>query len=315
MTREPSSPESDVEQILTPPTRDLGDGFTVRRALPSTQRRTIGPFVFFDQMGPAGLGIGAGLDVRPHPHIGLATLTYLFEGELLHRDSLGNVQLIRPSEVNWMIAGSGIVHSERTPAATRSMPSTLSGIQTWIGLPQREEQMAPQFMHHGAAELPQLEYPGVRLRLIAGTLEGARSPVQTLSPLVYADAELQPGSTLTLDTEHEERALFISVGTLEVERVSIEAGRMLVFRAGRRVLAHTRGGARVLLLGGAPLDGPRYVSWNFVASSREPIQRAAEDWRAGRRFGTVPGETDFIPLPETFSPPSNAPPASSVDHP
>lgn len=330
-----------VEQQLTPRERDLGGGFTVRRALPVPQRRTIGPFVFFDRMGPAGLEAGRGLDVRPHPHIGLATVTYLFEGSMLHRDSLGNAQLISPGEVNWMIAGRGIVHSERTPPEARRAPSRLSGIQIWVGLPRPDEEMPPLFTHHDAAQLPLLEHAGVRLRLILGTLAGARSPVQTLSPLFYADAQLAPGAMLELEAEHEERAVFVTEGSLHVEGEPFAAGRMLVLRSGRRVRlqaaqgampessataaaseapaaaasALAPGGARVLLLGGAPLDGARYVWWNFVASSRERIQRAGEAWRE-RRFDPVPGETEFIPLPDT-PPPAPIPQdvAKPVDYP
>jgi redox-sensitive bicupin YhaK (pirin superfamily) len=300
-----------VEQQIVPPARDLGDGFTVRRALPAPQRRTVGPFVFFDRMGPAGLGAGRGLDVRPHPHIGLATVTYLFEGSILHRDSLGTTQLIRPGEVNWMIAGRGIVHSERTPSEVRQGPSRLSGIQLWVGLPQREEQMPPLFSHHDAQQLPLLEHAGTRLRLILGTLGGASSPVQTLSPLFYADAQLAPGATLELEAEHPERALFITEGAVRVTGAvsgegpaageAFAAGQLLVLRTGCRVRlqapAQVAPGARVLLLGGAPLDGPRYVWWNFVASSRERVQRASEAWRAGR-FEPVPGDSEFIPLPD-----------------
>jgi redox-sensitive bicupin YhaK (pirin superfamily) len=291
-----------VEQQIAPRARDLGDGFTVQRTLPAGQRRTIGPFVFFDRMGPAGLGAGHGLDVRPHPHIGLATVTYLFEGAILHRDSLGTVQLIRPGEVNWMIAGRGIAHSERTPADVRQSPSRLSGIQLWVGLPRRDEQMEPRFAHHDAQQLPLLEHAGARVRLILGTLDGARSPVETLSPMCYADAQLQPEATFELDTEHAERALFLTEGALHVDGEHFEPGRLLVLRSGRRVRLRAAGGAkdgaRVLLLGGAPLDGPRYLWWNFVASSRERIQRASEAWSAGR-FGAVPGDSEFIPLPDT----------------
>lgn len=291
-----------IEQQIAPRTRDLGDGFTVQRALPARERRTIGPFVFFDRMGPAGFDPGRGLDVRPHPHIGLATVTYLFEGAILHRDSLGTTQLIRPGEVNWMIAGRGIAHSERTPVEVRHAPSRLSGIQLWVGLPRREEQMPPLFAHHGAQQLPLLEHAGARLRLILGTLGGAHSPVKTLSPMFYADAQLQPGATLELDAEHPERAIFICEGALRVDGVPFEAGRLLVLKPGGRVRLQAREdgstAVRALLLGGAPLDGPRYVWWNFVASSRERIERASEAWRSGR-FDAVPGDNEFIPLPET----------------
>lgn len=312
---EQAGEESAVELVLNAPMRDLGDGFTVQRALPAPQRRTVGPFVFFDSMGPHRFPAGGGLDVRPHPHIGLATVTYLFEGEILHRDSLGNAQVIRPGEVNWMIAGRGIVHSERTPQRTRADSSSLAGLQIWIGLPQREEQMPPHFAHHGAAELPQLEHAGVHLRLIAGTLAGARSPVQTLSPMFYADAQLDPGATVELDDEHAERAIFVSQGSVRIDGQPLDTGRMVVLRPARRVRAHAEHGARLLLLGGAPLDGPRYVWWNLVSSSRERIQRAAEDWRAGR-FDPVPEETEFIPLPDSPMPePQPRPVSRPVNYP
>jgi redox-sensitive bicupin YhaK (pirin superfamily) len=291
-----------VEEQIVPRARDLGDGFTVQRALPARQRRTIGPFVFFDRMGPAGFGPGHGLDVRPHPHIGLATVTYLFEGVILHRDSLGTVQLIRPGEVNWMIAGRGIAHSERTPVENRQSSSRLSGIQLWVGLPRRDEGMEPLFAHHGAQQLPLLEQGGARLRLILGTLGGARSPVETLSPMFYADAQLQPEATFELDAEHPERALLLTEGALHVDAEHFEPGQLLVLRAGRRVRLRAaggaKGGARLLLLGGTALDGPRYLWWNFVASSRERIQRASEAWSAGR-FEAVPGDSELIPLPDT----------------
>jgi hypothetical protein len=293
------SPAAAIEQLISPPPHDLGDGFVVHRALPAPQRRTLGPFVFFDSMGPASFAPGRGLDVRPHPHIGLATVTYLFDGEILHRDSLGNVQLIRPGEVNWMIAGRGIVHSERTPPAARTAGTRLAGLQLWVALPRAEEEMPPAFSHHETHQLPLLEHDGVRLRLIAGTLAGARSPVPALSPLFYADAQLQPGAVLALAPEHQERGFYLSNGSVQLEGRTIGPGPLVVLRAGETLrLEAGAQGARILLLGGAPLDGHRTVWWNFVASSRERVQRAAEDWRAGR-FAPVPEETEFIPLPES----------------
>jgi redox-sensitive bicupin YhaK (pirin superfamily) len=304
----------EVADVIEPRSRDLGDGFFVRRALPSIQRRSIGPFVFFDQMGPADFRAGAGLDVRPHPHIGLATVTYLFSGEILHRDSLGTRQLIRPGEVNWMIAGRGIVHSERTPLP-RAHSSSLSGIQAWIGLPQHEEESPPRFTHHDERSLPQLDHAGVQLRLIAGTLYGLRSPVETLSTMFYADARLQPGAALTLDSEHAERALYVYEGALEIERQPFAAGRLLMLRSGQRVQALSREGARLLLIGGAPLDGARQVWWNFVSSSTERIQRAAEQWRSGG-FAPVPDDDEFIPLPDTPPPRVHTPePPRPVNYP
>jgi redox-sensitive bicupin YhaK (pirin superfamily) len=310
-----SNDATDVADIIEPRPRDLGNGFFVRRALPAIQRRSIGPFVFLDQMGPTEFDPGAGLDVRPHPHIGLATVTYLFGGEVLHRDSLGTCQVIRPAEVNWMIAGRGIVHSERTPTAARAHSSSLSGIQAWVGLPQHEEESPPRFAHHDADSLPQLEHDGLQMRLIAGTLAGLRSPVETLSSMFYADARLQPGATLTLDHEHAERALYVCQGALEIERQSFGTDRLLVLRSGRRVQALSRDGARLLLLGGAPLDGARQVWWNFVSSSPERIQRAAEQWRQGG-FARVPDDDEFIPLPDTPPPGARtAEPPQPVNYP
>lgn len=289
-----------LEALIVPPTRDLGDGFQVRRALPAGARRSVGPFVFFDQMGPAMLGPGRGLDVRPHPHIGLATLTYLFEGEILHRDSLGTVQPIRPGEVNWMVAGSGIVHSERTPQPLRESGSRLFGIQTWIALPRAHEETEPAFTHHGAGELPARREQGSRIRLAAGTLYGERAPVRVFSDLFYADAELQPGARLVLPAEHEERAAFVVEGALQVsgEGRGFQPGELLVFKPDvSLVLQAGEAPTRLILFGGAPLDGPRYVWWNFVSSSKERIERAASDWEGGR-FAGVPGDEEFIPLPE-----------------
>ena len=290
---------AELESVIMPRTRDLGDGFEVRRALPSAQRRTVGPFVFFDQMGPVMLLAGRGLDVRPHPHIGLATVTYLFEGEILHRDSLGSRQPIVPGDVNWMTAGSGIAHSERTDPGLRIHNNRLFGIQSWVALPQAAEEVAPSFVHHPRASLPLLDDGGVRLRLIAGTGWGLVAPVAVSSPLFYADTVLAPGATVPLPDEHEERAAYVLDGEVEVAGDRFQPGRMLVFRA-RDHLALRAGpkGARLLLLGGAPMDGPRYLFWNFVASSPERIEQAKADWNAGR-FRKVPGdEAEFIPLPE-----------------
>jgi redox-sensitive bicupin YhaK (pirin superfamily) len=294
------------EAIIVPRTRDLGEGFEVRRVLPSAQHPTVGPFVFFDQMGPTVLRAGAGLDVRPHPHIGLATVTYLFDGEILHRDSLGTVQPIRPGAVNWMTAGRGIVHSERTPPELRASGTPLSGIQTWVGLPRHLEEVEPAFAHHGREELPMLDGEGKRVRLIVGELYGSRSPVAVSSDMFYADAALDEGARLELPTGHEERAVYIAEGRIMISGNSFEAGRMLVFRRGSPVTLSATGPARLLLLGGAPLDGPRHLWWNFVSSSTERIEQAKADWREGR-FAMVPGETDFIPLPDEAAAPTGHP--------
>jgi redox-sensitive bicupin YhaK (pirin superfamily) len=271
----------------------------VRRALPAKERQVVGPFIFFDQMGPGEFLVGRGLDVRPHPHIGLSTVTYLFEGEILHRDSLGPHQPIVPGDVNWMTAGRGIAHSERTGQAPRVHGSRLVGIQSWVALPKTAEETAPAFVHHPGTSPPVIEDGGVRLRLIAGEAWGPASPVAVVSPLFYADAVLAPGSVLPLPDQHEERAAYVLDGEAEVAGGRFSPGRMLVFRAGDRLAlrAGTRG-ARLLLLGGAAMDGLRYLFWNFVSSSRERIEQAKADWKTGR-FAKVPGDaTEFIPLPE-----------------
>ena len=288
---------SEVEMAIAPRSRDLGDGFQVGRVLPFAKRRMVGPFVFFDAMGPARFEAGRGLDVRPHPHIGLSTLTYLFEGEILHRDSLGNVQPIRPGEANWMTAGSGIAHSERSDAAARQKPARLFGVQSWVALPRRDEETMPSFSHHAKAALPLLEGEGKSVRLIAGSFLGRRSPIEVFSPLFYADAVLGPGTRLQLPAEHEERAAYLVDGNIVLGGQSCAPRQLLVFRPGAEIVLAAPDGARLMLLGGAPLDGPRHIWWNFVSSSRERIEAAKADWRAGR-FGAVIGDADFIPLPE-----------------
>ena len=292
----------ELETVVVTRVRDLVDGFKVRRVLPSARRRMVGPFIFLDQMGPEILSAGRGLDVAPHPHIGLATVTYLFAGELLHRDSLGTVQSIRPGEVNWMTAGRGIAHSERTPPRLRAAASDLFGIQSWVALPAREEESEPAFAHHGAGQLPVIEGEGLRVRLIAGSLYGGRSPVRTLSEMFYADAELGGGARLMVPAEHEERAAYVVEGavTLPGDGGTFEAGQLLAFRPGAEITleAPESSPARVMLLGGEPLEGGRHIWWNFVNSSPERIEQAKEDWKAGR-FAPVPEETEFIPLPES----------------
>ena len=285
-----------IDLRITPRIRDLGDGFTVRRALPDAQRRSIGPFVFFDQMGPVKMAAGSGLDVRPHPHIGLATVTYLFEGEILHRDSLGSVQPIRPGEVNWMIAGSGIAHSERTAPELRTAGPALSGVQTWVALPREQEECAPAFSHH--AELPLWEEGGVTLRVILGDLLGLSSPVPTLSPTIYADIAMQATRRFAVPAKHEERGLYVIEGRVAIGAQECEPGQLLVLTPGSEAIIQAQTAARLLVFGGAPLEGPRYVWWNFVSSRRDRIVQAAEDWKDGK-FAPVPGETEFIPLPES----------------
>lgn len=291
-----------LETVIVTRVRDLVDGFKVRRVLPAPRRRMVGPFIFLDQMGPEILRAGSGLDIAPHPHIGLATVTYLFEGELLHRDSLGTVQPIAPGEVNWMTAGSGIAHSERTPQEARPRGASLYGIQSWVALPQRAEETAPAFAHHGSDELPFVEGEGKRVRLIAGSLYGARSPVQTLSEMFYADVTLTKGARLPVPTGHEERAAYVVEGTVELlnDGGNFDAGQILVFKPGAEITlrAQRSADARLMLLGGEPLDGARHIWWNFVSSSQERIEQAKEDWKSGR-FAPVPEETERIPLPES----------------
>lgn len=285
-----------VELTIVPRQRDLG-GFEVRRVLPYAKRHMVGPFIFFDAMGPALFGAGHGIDVRPHPHIGLATVTYLFEGEILHRDSLGNVQPIRAGEVNWMTAGRGIAHSERSDAAVRQREQRLFGIQSWVALPRRDEETAPAFAHHGKPSLPLIEGEGKSVRLIAGTFQGKRSPVETLSPMIYAEAVLATGARLVFPGEHEERAAFLVEGKVALGDALYEPGQMLVFRPKAEIVLTAPAGARLMLLGGEPMDGPRHIWWNFVASDPERIEAAKRDWKAGR-FAPVIGDGEFIPLPE-----------------
>jgi redox-sensitive bicupin YhaK (pirin superfamily) len=289
-------PGAAVETVLVPRTSDLG-GFEVRRALPTRRRRTVGPFVFLDLMGPATFEAGRGLDVRPHPHIGLATVTWLLDGELLHRDSLGTVQPIRPGAVNWMTAGRGIVHSERTPEAARAGGGRLLGVQLWAALPARDEERAPAFAHVQAESLPLVEDGGASVRLGAGALLGARSPVATASDTIFADLALAPAARFEVPADHEERALLVVDGQVAEGDATFLPGQLLVLRPrARAVLTAAGGPARVVLLGGAALDGPRHVWWNFVSSSPERIEAAAADWAEGR-FPPVPGETESIPLP------------------
>jgi redox-sensitive bicupin YhaK (pirin superfamily) len=286
--------------VVVPRTHDLGDNFEVRRALPSRQRRMVGPFVFLDQMGPHIFSSGQGLDVRPHPHIGLATVTYLFDGEILHRDSLGSVQAIQPGDVNWMTAGRGIVHSERTSQEARLTESPLFGLQCWVALPQMHEETEPAFLHTAKAQLPLEKDKGVSARIIAGRFFGQRSPVPVLSDLFQVDMELQPGARIDIPADYPEQAIYIVQGTLDLGGDGLfEAGQLLVLKSGRNVTLQAAGPrpARFMLLGGEPMDSPRYLAWNFVSSSAERIEQAKEDWRL-QRFAGVPGETDFIPMPD-----------------
>jgi redox-sensitive bicupin YhaK (pirin superfamily) len=299
--KQPDTTESALEMIIETRARALVEGFKVRRALPSRGRRMVGPFIFLDQMGPEVLRAGKGLDVAPHPHIGLATVTYLFKGELLHRDSLGVIQPIRPGEVNWMTAGRGIAHSERTPQEMRRASSELFGIQSWVAFPTRYEETEPAFAHHGADKLPIIEGEGKHVRIICGSLYGSRSPVQTFSDMFYADITLEEGARLPVPVEHEERAAYVVEGSTALIPAggTFNAGQLIIFKPGEDIiLSAGASSARLMLLGGEPLDGKRHIWWNFVSSSRERIEQAKEDWREGR-FSPIPEETEFIPLPET----------------
>ena len=285
-----------VTAVIEPRDHDLG-GFSVRRVFPAPKLRTVGPFVFFDHMGPARFPAGEGINVRPHPHIGLATVTYLFEGEIMHRDSLGVEQAIQPGDVNWMTAGRGIVHSERTSPDVNASEHGLHGIQTWIGLPQADEEVEPSFFHHPADSLPEIPQGAATLRLIAGSAFGHTAPVKTFSKMFYVDAPLPDGAAVTLPNDHPERAIYVVDGTVVISGETYSAGQMVVVAPGCDVTVEAVGESRTMLLGGDPIDGPRHIWWNFVSSSQERIEQAKQDW-ANNRFDRVPGESEFIPLPE-----------------
>jgi len=287
-----------IETVIVPRARDLG-GFEVRRALPSRMRQMVGPFIFFDHMGPVEFSVGKGIDVRPHPHINLATVTYLFDGEIIHRDSLGTMMPIRPGAVNWMTAGRGIVHSERTSPELRARGSRVFGLQTWVALPAAHEESDPSFIHYEETELPVLEAEGKRVRLVVGQAWGLRSPVETFTDTIYADVTLEPGAVLPLETSHEERAIYVVWGTVTIGGDRFPYGQLLVLRPGTITLRNAENEAtRLVLIGGETMDGPRHIWWNFVSSRPERIEQARADWKAGR-FDTVPGDAEeFIPLPE-----------------
>ncbi|WP_173088522.1 pirin family protein [Devosia sp. 1635] len=292
-----------IETLIIPRSRDIG-GFEVRRALPAPKRQMVGPFIFFDQAGPAELLTGQGIDVRPHPHVGLGTVTYLYRGDFHHRDSTGADQIIHPGELNWMVAGRGVSHSERTSAAARSGPNSLFGIQTWLALPDRYEEMAPTFEHHGKEALPHIQDSGVSVRLILGRAYGELAPARMLSETFYADVLLEPGSRMPMPDEHEDRGIYIVQGSVSIAGQEFQASQMMVFRPGDRItVAAGENGARLMILGGATLPGPRYIWWNFVASSQERIEAAKADWRAqkwgeGRFDLPINDRDEHIPLPE-----------------
>lgn len=297
MTIQPSA--NPVEQLILPATRDLGD-FAVRRALPSAKRRMVGPFIFLDSFGPAVFRPGTGVDTRPHPHIGLATLTYLIDGEMVHRDSEGYVQAIRPGEVNLMTAGRGIVHSERSGTDFRASGGTMFGFQAWLALPQVLEEIAPGFQHVAAPAIPELTDTGSRVRVLAGEYGGSRSPTRIFSDTLYAEVLLEAGTRFRIDSAHTERAIYLIDGEIEVEGLNghFVGNELIVFKPGAEIVLRSHAPSRLMLLGGEPLDGERHIFWNFVSSRKERIEQAAADWRE-RRFPGVPGETEFIPLPES----------------
>lgn len=292
-----------LETLIIPRARDLG-GFEVRRALPSVKRQLVGPFIFFDQMGPAEFITDGGIDVRPHPHIGLGTVTYLYQGEFEHRDSIGTHQMIYPGEVNWMVAGRGVTHSERTSEETRAKKHSLFGIQTWLALPESQEDMAPDFEHHKQAALPHIEDTGVSARLILGTAYGETSPVTMLSETFYLDMRLDPGASFPLPDDHEDRGVYVTQGSVEVAGDTFDEGRMMVFRPGDRLSVRAGPqGARLMLLGGATLNEDRYIWWNFVSSSKEKIEAATREWHtadwASGAFHLPPGDDqEFISIPK-----------------
>ena len=302
MTISSASPGAIVENVFLPPVRDLG-GFKVRRALPSAQRRMVGPFIFLDHFGPTVFRAGEGQNVRPHPHIGLSTLTYLLEGEIVHRDSVGNVETIRPGDVNWMTAGSGIVHSERSPATIPAQGGSMFGQQIWVALPKAMEEMQPGFSHHAESTLPRLEADGVSLTIVAGEAFGQRSPVPVDSDLMYVDIVLKAGARLQVPAQHVERAMFVVSGEIEVAGQTGTFGelQLVVFKPGAEVVLQARRGAHLMLVGGEPFPEPRHVYWNFVSSSQDRIKQASNDWRQGR-FAEIAGETEFIPLPPDAAP-------------
>ncbi len=286
-----------LELVIVPRVRDLGDGFAVRRALPHGRRQMVGPFIFFDHFGPIQFVSGKGMDVRPHPHIGLATVTYLFDGSIMHRDSEGHIQEIQPGAMNLMTAGSGIAHSERTPDAQRAGGQTMLGLQSWIALPKGKEEIAPTFQHYGADSLPTVQDRGFRARVIAGSSFGATSPVEMVSPWFYVEVALEAGMSVPLDADHEERAIYLVDGEIEIAGDRHQAPQLLVFRPGDRITVRATQPARMMFLGGDALEGPRHIWWNFVSSSKERIEQAKDDWKTGR-FAPVPNEHEFIPLPE-----------------
>jgi len=301
-----------IRTVITPRAVDLGE-MEVRRALPSKAGQMIGPFIFFDQMGPAEFLTDEGIDVRPHPHINLATLTYLFEGEIRHRDSLGTDLAITPGAVNWMRAGKGIVHSERTSDERRTNGQRLFGLQTWLALPAAAEETDPDFLHYGASDLPMVDAEGISMRLIAGQAHGLKSPLDAMSDTLYADVTLAAGARFEVEPLYVERALYTISGQIEVTGKNYVPGQLLILHPGDSVTVRATEDAQFMIFGGEPMDGPRYIWWNFVSSRRERIEQAQEEWRTGR-FDTVPGDVDdFIPLPERLGKPREIRPQPAAE--
>jgi redox-sensitive bicupin YhaK (pirin superfamily) len=286
-----------LDLVIVPRVRDLGGGFAVRRALPHGRRQMVGPFIFFDHFGPVQFIAGHGMDVRPHPHIGLATVSYLFDGSILHRDSEGNIQEIMPGAMNLMTAGRGIAHSERTPDMPRQTGSNMLGLQSWIALPADKEEIAPSFQHFDAAILPVVSDKGLKARVIAGEAFGAKASVAMVSDWFYVEITAEAGTTVPLDPTYEERAIYLVEGEVDIAGDKFASPQMLIFRPGDRITVKAVTQTRMMFLGGTALEGPRHIWWNFVSSRKERIEAAKEDWKTGR-FGPVPDETEFIPLPE-----------------
>ena len=294
-----------IEQIIKPREKDLGDGFVVRRILPFHSRKMVGPFIFFDHFGPVDYAPGTGFDVRPHPHIGLATVTFLYEGAIRHKDTLGNDLVIRPGAVNWMTAGRGICHSERTPDEERATGQTMHGIQTWVALPKDYAEIAPDFVHHPAETLPEFDLGGAHARVLAGDAFGHSSPVEFPWGVWYVGADADNGAAFTIGAdEAEERAVYVAFGEAVIDGELVEAGQMAVLTPGKDVPVSVAIGTRFMLAGGQPMDGPRKIDWNFVAADTKRLEQAKNDWRASAVGGwtdtpfTLPeGEDDYIPLP------------------
>lgn len=289
-------PFAKIDVVISGARKDLGGGFLVRRTLPHMQKRMVGPFIFFDHMGPVDMQIGQGMDVRPHPHIGLSTLSYLFEGEILHRDTMGYEQIIRPGAVNWMTAGSGVAHSERSSETARTRPQRLHGLQIWIALPKESEEVSSTFDHYTEKDIPEFQHGNTKIRLVAGEFENYKSPVRTYSDLIYLDLNLVKGQPLELPASSFEQALYVVDGAVQVGNTLLREGDMGVFETGKPIRIEPQGNSRAMVLGGTPFAEPRHIWWNFVSSSKERIEQAKQDW-VNKNFGQIKGETEFIPLP------------------